>query len=745
MKKTIILNLILFLAIPTFAPAATRLVPQQYATIQAAIDDCSNGDVAVIAPGRYTGPGNRDIDFKSKAITVQSTDPNDPNTVAATIIDCNGTETDPHRGFIFQKAEGPNSVVSGLTITKGFAPRDPYSRGGGIFCSYSPTISNCIFIANSAGGATNAEGGAIYSSGGNPAITNCVFKNNTAIGCNLSRGGAICSIVTPPRTDPILTNCVFTENSAGGGLTSYGGALYSENSRLTLTNCTFTYNWAGSDGGGLYSKSSPVALTDCTFSGNEATISGGGMLNYGSQVTLTRCAFTDNLAYWGGGMCNDQGSSLSLTDCDFVGNLADSGGGAIHNFYYNGQTLINCAFIANTAKYEGAAIANWQNNALTLFNCRFTGNSTSYYGGGIYNLYFVNLQLLNCTFTGNYALDGIALACSSYGGPSQVSITNCIFWDGGDEISSPANSKVNVTYSNIQGGWPGTGNIDTDPCFADAGYWTDANAINAAAGPSDPVAVWVDGDYHLKSQAGRWDQKNQIWVRDNVTSSCIDAGDIKTPICLEPFPNGGIINMGAYGGTVEASKSYFGGPVCETIIAGDINGDCKVNFIDFAFISSHWLEERRGPWPPLPPPQPKVRGCFPAYTPVWIDGALVQISKVVAGQMVGKLNCLAATASLEQIETVQEHEGTFECRDIVLENGNTISVVDSHCFLLDCGQWVAAQDLKSGLKLKSLNGPIGIRSVAKRATPFVGKVYNLKVKGSDQYFVGNDGVVVRDY
>ena len=46
-----------------------------------------------------------------------------------------------------------------------------------------------------------------------------------------------------------------------------------------------------------------------------------------------------------------------------------------------------------------------------------------------------------------------------------------------------------------------------------------------------------------------------------------------------------------YGGTVEASKSYFGEPVCETIVAGDINGDCIVNFKDFAFTAFHWLEE----------------------------------------------------------------------------------------------------------------------------------------------------------
>ncbi|MHC4643702.1 MAG: hypothetical protein ACYS32_18830, partial [Planctomycetota bacterium] len=70
----------------------------------------------------------------------------------------------------------------------------------------------------------------------------------------------------------------------------------------------------------------------------------------------------------------------------------------------------------------------------------------------------------------------------------------------------------------------------------------------------------------------------------------IDAGDPAIPIGLEPFPNGGIINMGAYGGTAEASKSYFGEPVCEIIVAGDINGDCIVNSVDFALMAAHWLE-----------------------------------------------------------------------------------------------------------------------------------------------------------
>jgi len=50
--------------------------------------------------------------------------------------------------------------------------------------------------------------------------------------------------------------------------------------------------------------------------------------------------------------------------------------------------------------------------------------------------------------------------------------------------------------------------------------------------------------------------------------------------------------MGAYGGSNQASKSYFGSEVCETVIAGDINGDCKVNFADFALMAAHWMEQR---------------------------------------------------------------------------------------------------------------------------------------------------------
>ena len=144
-------------------------------------------------------------------------------------------------------------------------------------------------------------------------------------------------------------------------------------------------------------------------------------------------------------------------------------------------------------------------------------------------------------------------------------------------------------------------------------------------------------------------------------------------------------------------------------------------------------------------PLPKGKTCFLAETPVWVDGVIVPISRVVAGQAVRKSLCTTPGPWPIRVEEIQEHTGTFECRDIVLESGNHIGVVGAHCFMLASGEWIAAQDLKSGLSLRTLQGTIRIKSVTVRAAPYTGKVYNLKIKNSDEYIAGRDAVIVRDY
>jgi len=155
-------------------------------------------------------------------------------------------------------------------------------------------------------------------------------------------------------------------------------------------------------------------------------------------------------------------------------------------------------------------------------------------------------------------------------------------------------------------------------------------------------------------------------------------------------------------------------------------------------------DEYAPPYPP-DPPHPKGKTCFLAETPVWVDGMLVPISRVVAGQAVRRSLCTTPGPRPDRVEEVQEHTGTFECRDIVLESGNHIGVVGAHCFMLATGEWIAAQDLKSGLSLRTLQGTVRIKSVTVRAAPYTGKVYNLKIKNSDEYIAGRDALIVRDY
>ena len=386
-----------------------------FATIQKAIDSAYNGDTVLVADGTYTGPGNRNIDFLGKAITVRSE--SGPENC---IIDCNGRQTDPHRGFYFHKGEDQNSILDGFTITNGDA-----DWGAGISCEES-----------------------------SPAITNCTFSGNWAY---------------------------------------FGGGMCNQN------------------------NSSPT-VTNCTFSGNSADYGGGGMCNGGGSPTVTNCTFSGNTAvYSGGGMYNG-GSSPTVTNCDFSGNSADYSGGGM----YNGGS------------------------SPTVTNCDFSGNSADYSGGGMYNWWSSPL-VTNCTFSGNSALNGNACACDSYELASNVEMTNCILWDGGQEIWNNDGSTITVNYTDLQGGqadcydpydaieW-GLGNIDEDPYFVEPGYWADANDPNIIVEPNDPNAVWIKGDYYLLPN-----------------SLCIDAGDPiyvaepnETDIDGNPRVINGRIDMGAY-------------------------------------------------------------------------------------------------------------------------------------------------------------------------------------------------------
>jgi hypothetical protein len=140
---------------------------------------------------------------------------------------------------------------------------------------------------------------------------------------------------------------------------------------------------------------------------------------------------------------------------------------------------------------------------------------------------------------------------------SQATVLNSILWGNWPkEIQTEGDDLPIIRYCVVADGWPGLGNLKTDPLFAGLGRWVDCSNPAVVVAPDDPSATWVMGDYHLQSQAGRWNPTMCTWLQDDLTSPCIDAGDPRSWAGEEPFPNGGIVNMGAYGGTVHACKSY---------------------------------------------------------------------------------------------------------------------------------------------------------------------------------------------
>ena len=219
--STLITALCVIWAVP--CPARTITVdadgPADFQMIQAAIDDANDGDVIIIAPGRYTGVGNRDIDLKNKPVTIRSTDPNDPNIVADTIIDCNGTEAAPHCGFYFLGELGPTwryteYALSGVTIINGYSP-----NGGAIICLESHVaVSQCVITDNSAG----QHGGGIFCGGwADIEINSSIIARNSA---GIHGGGIV---IGHPWSDLQIKDCIISQNSAneeGGGIANWGRA-----------------------------------------------------------------------------------------------------------------------------------------------------------------------------------------------------------------------------------------------------------------------------------------------------------------------------------------------------------------------------------------------------------------------------------------------------------------------------------------------------------------------------------------
>jgi hypothetical protein len=231
------------LLVPAAVRAATIHVPADEPTIQAGITAARDGDEIVLADGTYRGPGNYDIDFSGKAITVRSAT-GDPE---ACVIDCGDSSGPVYRrsGFRFRSGEGSDSVLEAVTVTRG------WSESGGAVSAFesSPTIRGCNFRNNTT---------ALHFSSSSAVVEDCLIVENLAGA--FSRGGIVAY-----TSNIVLRRCTISYNEVGAGIAIYASPFTT--SHALVESCIISHNWHGV---GIYHDERSTVLISCTdIFGNE--------------------------------------------------------------------------------------------------------------------------------------------------------------------------------------------------------------------------------------------------------------------------------------------------------------------------------------------------------------------------------------------------------------------------------------------------------------------------------------------
>ncbi len=358
-------------------------------------------------------------------------------------------------------------TVDGFTVTGGYGG----AFGGGIRNSAGDfTYANLIISGNSA-----STGGGMYCTG-QPTLTNVLFVNNSATG----KGGGLMTVLAG---DPVLEDCQYINNTSG----DEGGAVLSGGVGITLTRCDFSSNTAAQGGGGVHVEN--YDITDCTFDDNH-TLSGDGGAVFGEiEGTIRRSTFTNNTAstYGGAVHIDISSSTVFVIDAVFENNQGGYGGGLSNRLAP--VVVSNAVFFGNTATTDGGGIESVSGTEMTLTNVSFYDNIALRYGGAINNLN-TNPTLTNTILWGNTA------------GTSGDEIYNL---SGTPDISY---SIVQGSGGSGAGWDPSLGidgghNLDSDPMFAnlsagDLRLLTGSPAIDSGSnGASNLQSTDLDGNARI--------------------------------------------------------------------------------------------------------------------------------------------------------------------------------------------------------------------------------------------------------
>lgn len=267
-KATIVLfgSILLSLVLANHGLAETLQVPNQYLTIQEAIDASQPGDTIVVASGTYRlYSGN--INISKKSLTLKSS-----FGAQKTIIEGRGDSP------VITIADESLAVIDGFTITSIHDPDTHVVRGGGVYCAplSSPTVVNNVITGNHA-----VFGAGVYCAPSSaPSITNNVISGNKAV----RFGGGIFSYTASPN----IVNNRIEANEAS----SAGGGIFCDRDTPRITNNVIWKNKAKS-GGGISCDRSFCTIINNTITKNEAAY-GGGIFFEGGAVRIVNNILWEN-------------------------------------------------------------------------------------------------------------------------------------------------------------------------------------------------------------------------------------------------------------------------------------------------------------------------------------------------------------------------------------------------------------------------------------------------------------------
>ncbi|HPD46095.1 MAG TPA: right-handed parallel beta-helix repeat-containing protein [Anaerohalosphaeraceae bacterium] len=490
-----------------FEPDVTRhlLVPTVYPTIEAAVAAASPGDYIILDPGEYTISNPDGINFQGRNLTIMSVDPDDPDTIAATVINCQGSRFVSKRAFHFFNGEDSRSRIYGITIKNGYAfamrgvdggilPTDMWP--GEIGPNYEPggdppTVFRAAYGGDAFG---DGYGGAVLcENGSSPVFENVVFYNNMVTGAQGGDGanGSQARFNRNGDSQP--------GGHGGDGVgNGYGGAIAClQRSNPTIINCTFENNTArgGMGGNGGHAGPSAGGHENCGGDGGDSVGYGNGGAIYigdGCIPVISDCTFIDNnaiegLAGSGGRMASGTAWGRGPSGIDWVASDGANGsattldrvwGGAIYCASYAVANITNCRFVNNRAfesypRYDvriyvtepevdpmyvdtrGGAIYAEQDTTVTVTGSDFEEN----FPGAIYVHSRSRVDLDRCTFidNANPGNELVGVVSSPYYGYAYDYVGTPVYTSpetpGGALYLGPQSSAVNVTDCEFRGNY----------------------------------------------------------------------------------------------------------------------------------------------------------------------------------------------------------------------------------------------------------------------------------------------------